>query len=193
MIEYCTVICSRTQAAASAARSELSTGFISPPTRAPTIARPASSAVITLIRLRPDGFVATALARVRHSSVAADRRGCAPASSVPNNAVATPDSAQSLSARYRAARCPAPPRTLMGIDQSFRVIGEAGAGLLAGEHCWTLRPFGISRARPCPGWLVRVARQALMGCRATSTDPLGRRWEARRLNPAVDQLEGGAR
>ena len=71
--------------------------------------------------------------------------------------------------------------TLMGVGQSFRVVGEAGAGPLAGEHFWTPEPVEIPRVRSCPGWLVRAARQALMGCRALSTDPLGRRWDARRL------------
>lgn len=31
----------------------------------------------------------------------------------------------------------------MGVDQSFRVLGEAGAGLPAGEHCRTLKPSGF--------------------------------------------------
>jgi hypothetical protein len=30
----------------------------------------------------------------------------------------------------------------MGVDRSFRVLGEAGAGPLAGEHFWCLELFG---------------------------------------------------
>jgi len=41
----------------------------------------------------------------------------------------------------------------MGIDQSFRVIGEAGAGLLAGEHFTLLEPLGFLKLDRAPvGW-----------------------------------------
>ena len=69
----------------------------------------------------------------------------------------------------------------MGVDQSFRLIGEAGAELLAGEYFKRLGPSGFLRLDRAPaGWFGLPLKRS-WGVVPPSTDPLGRRWEARRL------------
>ena len=65
------------------------------------------------------------------------------------------------------------------------MIGEAGAGPLAGEHFRLLEPLGFLGLDRAPvGWFGLSVKRS-WGVVPLSTDPLGRRWKARWLNETI--------